>query len=257
MASSIDAPLYATMLTLIAESKTMRACDTHVDAGLATSHTPLYNSEATTIMMSLYSLDLGELAKAVKISTALVAKLRLSISDFPDRSTGCSAIEAFTGVVFKAFDYPTLPEQARCNTTANVRIISSLYGWLRPDDVIKAYRLDFTSHAGPQGETMSTFWRTNVTDALLAELDKTGETEILDLLPGDAAKCIDWKRVKAVAKVAKADFVEPTDGGRLKTPHSGRLKMLRGSLLRQIVCDGIGSFSEVSELVGADILKTI
>ena len=235
------------MLTLIAESKTMRACDTHVDAGLATSHTPLYNSEATTIMMSLYSLDLGELAKAVKISTALAAKLRLSISDFPDRSTGCSAIEAFTGVVFKAFDYPTLPEEARCNTTANVRIISSLYGWLQPDDIIKAYRLDFTSHAGPQGETMSTFWRTNVTDALLAELDKTGEAD----------KCIDWKRVKAVAKVAKADFVEPTDGGRLKTPHSGRLKMLRGSLLRQIVCDGIGSFSEVSELVGADILKTI
>ena len=67
----------------------------------------------------------------------MARKLRQMIYDFPYKESGCVAIEAFTGVVFKAFEYSSLSAQEKQITNRCVGIVSSLYGWLRPDDIIK------------------------------------------------------------------------------------------------------------------------
>lgn len=231
------------MLILIAESKTMLPCD-----GVAAGRRPVFDARAGELMLSLSELDAAELSREVKISLSLAGKLRGMIRDFPDKSTGAEAIRAFTGVVFKAFDYGSLSEDARRRCCGDVRIVSSLYGWLRPDDVVKAYRFDFTSRVAPDGGSLAAMWQEAVTRQLLEELRTSGETEVLDLLPGDAARCIDWKRVQAVAEVRKADFIETGAGGKERTPNSGRLKTLRGRLLRQIVTEGIKNFSELTSV---------
>ena len=230
------------MVILIAESKTMLSAESDVGIEEYDAHKPLYEETASEIMGSLGSETVADLAAMLKLSGSLAAKMKKMTYEFGFKRSGNPAIEAFTGVVFKALDFATLPDAAKARCREQVRIISSLYGWLRPSDIIKPYRLDFTSRleGGPAaGKALNAFWRMDVTKALVRKLQEDGATEILDLLPGDASKCIDWKLVKRFAKVWKADFQEMREGGAMKTPTAERLKALRGTLLRQILTEAV------------------
>lgn len=229
------------MLILIAESKTMLSSQREVGVDEYAAHKPLYEDIAAEIIAGMKAGSAGELAGMLKLSVSLAAKMQKMIYDFGFKATGNSAIEAFTGVVFKALDYPTLSDGAKARCQTDVALISSLYGWLRPLDIIKPYRLDFTSRleGGPSaGTSLNAFWRQEVTKALVKSLQADNATEILNLLPADAAKCIDWKLTKRFAKVWKVDFQEIRDGGAMKTPSAEKLKALRGTLLRQILEEG-------------------
>ena len=137
------------MLILIAESKTMTPCGNAVSKADYAACRPMLESDADAIMETVRSLSADELVATVKISLPMVRKLQQMAYEFPNKAVGSRAIEAFTGVVFKAFDYASLDEEARRNTTGCVRLLSSLYGWLRPDDIVKAYRTDFTTPLAP------------------------------------------------------------------------------------------------------------
>ena len=226
------------MLTLIAESKTMLEQEQTVSRGCYEANTPAGEASADEIMAHVADMDVADIATAIKISPAMAAKVIRMAYEFPNKQNGLRAIDAFTGVVFRNFDYPSLSPEDKEHTAANVRIISSLYGWLRPEDIIKPYRFDFTTPLAPDDKTFATYWKKDVTIRLVRQLKDTGEKNILNLLPADAAKCIDWKLVKNFAKVWKADFKEQ-DGTSVRTPHAGKLKALRGHLLRQIITQRI------------------
>lgn len=245
------------MVILIAESKTMLSSEREVDARELASATPCYESTASEIMESLRNLSAGELVTMLRLSSYLAAKMQKMIYEFGYKATGNTAIEAFTGVVFKALDYASLPDEARGRCDGDVRIISSLYGWLRPRDVVKPYRLDFTSRLeeGPSaGKVLNAFWRMDATKALVRMLEKSADKEILNLLPADAAKCIDWKLVKRFAKVWKVDFMELRENGVTKTPNAERLKTLRGTLLRQILEEDIRDTAALRHLASPSYL---
>lgn len=230
------------MVVLIAESKTMLAREREITQGELETGSPCYESVSSGIMESLRNLTVGELSAMLRLSGSLAAKMQKMVYEFPNKSAGYPAIEAFTGVVFRALDYVSLHEEAKERCQEQVRIISSLYGWLRPMDIIKPYRLDFTSRLeeGPAaGKALNAFWRMDVTKALVKMLGEGRQTEILNLLPSDASKCIDWKLVKRFAPVWKVDFKEIRDNGEMKTPSAERLKALRGRLLRQILTEDI------------------
>ena len=242
------------MLILIAESKTMTACDRPVDGEVYRSHRPAFEDNANEIMASLSGLSVSELASDAKLSSSMAVKLVRMIHEFPDKTLGAAAIEAFTGVVFKAFDYKTLGDDSRLSTDSRVRIISSLYGWLRPDDIVKPYRLDFTTPLAPDGESFAAYWRPKVTERLIEYLQTTDTQHILNLLPTDAARCIDWRKLTGCAKVLKADFKELQPGGKERTPNAGRLKTLRGRLLRQIIENDITTPESLAELACDDYM---
>lgn len=229
------------MLILIAEAKTMTACADPVQPQVYAAARPALEAMADDIMHSLRGATAAELSRDARLSPGLASALVRMVYDFSNKSTGGTAIRAYSGVVFKALDYATLPPAAQADLGRRVRIISSLYGWLRPDDIIKPYRLDFTTRLAPDDRPMAAYLRDAVTDCLLAELQASGCADVLDLLPADAARCIDWKRVASAARVWKAEFREPSPDGTLRTPNAGRLKTLRGRLLRHIVTEAITS----------------
>lgn len=229
------------MLVLIAESKTMAPCNSTVSPQTLERHRPALDPVAGDIMHRLASMTVDQLASKVKISVAMARKLRNMIYDFPYKESGATAIEAFTGVVFKAFDHQSLTAEEKGRTNRSVAIVSSLYGWLRPDDIIKPYRFDFTNQLAPDGRSLSTFLTQRVTDCVTSWIDSENDHDVLNLLPADASRCIDWTRVREKATIWKADFQEIQPGGKIKTPSSNRLKTLRGKLLRQIITDSIAT----------------
>ncbi len=154
----------------------MAACDGSVTPEQYALHRPALDTQAGSIMESLRGMNAGELAAAVKISLPMARRLVRMIYDFPDKRLGGEAIEAFTGVVFRAFGYRLLDDDARRRACGHVRIVSSLYGWLRPDDIVKPYRFDFTTALAPGGRNFAAYWREYVTGCLLDELEACGAT---------------------------------------------------------------------------------
>lgn len=249
-------------MILIAESKTMASAETDVSREEFAACRPLFDGIANAIMDSLRDRTPEQLGAEAGITLRLAASLRRMIYEFPNKTTGLRAIEAFTGVVFRQLGVAGYDTEQREFLRDNVRIISSLYGWLRPDDIIKPYRFDFKSHVAPLGETLMKYWKKDVTIALAQELRAKGDTVIIDLLPSDAAKCVDWKLIKRFANVYKVDFkmydcaaagiYDGTDA--MKTPNAGRLKELRGRLLDLIVRNGLSSPADIATLESPDFM---
>ena len=216
------------MLILIAESKTMTPCMAPQSNEEYAAHTPEFEAAADDIMQALHGISAQELSEKVKISFPLALKSRQMIYEFPDKAHGSKAIEAFTGVVFKALDAQSMSPCELTRLNSRVRIISSLYGWLRPDDVIKQYRLDFTTPLAPGNMKFAQYWQKAVSEALNNEVKTNLHAEGI--------------------KMWKVEFKEIKPGGKMATPTSNKLKTLRGKLLRQIIRENITTPAQLMEL---------
>ena len=241
------------MIILIAESKTMASAMHEISTSEYLNNTPAGERQAAEIMKNIASMSVADISRLVKLSDKMAASLRLMAYEFPNKTAGMKAVEAFTGVVFRNLDYPSFSEEEKMTAGDKIRIISSLYGWLRPDDVIKPYRLEFTSPLSPDDTPLARFWRGSVTDELVRMIKDSGEKEVLDLLPADAAKSIDWKIVKSVANVWKVDFKE-LSGENVRSPHAGKLKSFRGKLLRQIILNRLDSAAAVASFENDEMM---
>ncbi len=235
------------MIILIAESKSMRD-ECRALTAIASEHEPQFERQAAEIIDILSTMDAAKMASELKLGPKNAARLSREVYDFAHKSCASPAIEAFTGVVYKALDYSTLPPEAVSRLESTLKIVSTLYGLLRPDDLIKNYRLDFNMKVAPDGKSLSAFWKPKLTIALVKALKESGECEVLNLLPLDASRCFDWKLIKNFADVYVANFKEYADGGELRTPRAERLKFLRGTLLRHILISGMTSCAELRNL---------
>ena len=80
------------------------------------------------------------------------------------------AITAYNGRAWKGLDQATLDDSAMTYCGSTLRILSGLYGLLRPGDVIQPYRLDFGTKITVGEHTgLYSFWGDRVRDALLAD----------------------------------------------------------------------------------------
>lgn len=233
------------MITLIAESKTMSSSLDPISEAEMQSHRPLFEDDARKIMEFVRSNDVEELAMRLKVSIPMASKALRLAYDFTDQSHGRQAITEFTGEVFRALDVATLLPADLKYASGRVFIISSLYGMLRSDDFIRPYRLDFSSDCDPEGKKLSDYWKKKNTIALAKLIKESQQTEILNLLPGEAIKCIDFKLLKRFAHVMKPDFKMLGESCTVKTPHTGRLKELRGLMLRRILSNRIDNFDDL------------
>lgn len=238
------------MLILIAESKSMAPCS---DVVAPDAPRPQFEALAQCIIDPLRNLSAAELSAKLKLGVKNSQRLVSEIYEFDNKNIGARAIDAFDGVVFRALNYGALDTDARQFIDRDVRIVSSLYGLLRPTDTIKSYRFDLAMKAAPDGGTLKAFWRGYLTDALLGHMSESGQTEVLNLMPKDMASCFDWKRISQSASVYTANFREHGADGIRTTPHSDYLKRLRGTLLR-IAAQGGVQTSEMLRSVNTDAM---
>lgn len=140
------------------------------------------------------------------------------------------AMYAFAGDVYVGLDSYTIPEDKLDNLQNQLRILSGLYGLLKPLDLIQPYRLEMGTDI-PIGEEKNLygFWKKKLTAALNKELKK-GEL-FLNLASNEYASAIDFKALKV--PVITADFLDMKDG-KLKMI-SFFAKKARGMMVRYII----------------------
>ncbi|MFH4967851.1 peroxide stress protein YaaA [Gaetbulibacter sp. M240] len=116
------------------------------------------------------------------------------------------AVYAFNGDVYKGLDAYTIPGD-KINTLNNtVRILSGLYGVLRPSDLIQPYRLEMgTKMAIGTKKNLYEFWKKDITKALNEELEN--DEVFLNLASNEYFKAIDKKALKVpVVDITFKDF---------------------------------------------------
>ena len=146
------------------------------------------------------------------------------------------AIYAFNGDVYRGIDAYTIPESKLETLQHSVRIISGLYGLLKPLDLVQPYRLEMgTKFPVGKSKNLYEFWRKKVTTALNEEL-KDDEL-FVNLASQEYFKAIDIKVLKV--PVIHIDFKE-FKNGQYKTI-AIFAKRARGYMTRHILENAVES----------------
>jgi cytoplasmic iron level regulating protein YaaA (DUF328/UPF0246 family) len=154
------------------------------------------------------------------------------------------AIYAFSGDVYRGIDAYSIPVSKLDILQHSVRIISGLYGLLKPLDLMQPYRLEMgTKLSVGKSKNLYEFWRKKVTTALNEELEE-GEL-FVNLASQEYFKAIDVKTLKV--PVIHVDFKE-FKNGQYKTI-AIFAKLARGYMTRHIIdnvvetVEGLKTFS--------------
>ena len=186
---------------------------------------PRFADEAATLAKAAAQLSQKKLGELMHISPAL-AKLNAGrFRDFaqaPERA----AIYTFDGDVYTGFEVATLDEPAIRFAQDHLRLLSGLYGLLRPLDGMRPYRLEMGTRWAPRHKKLTDWWGTRIADALAADLAEEGSGAILNLASNEYFAAVDGK-LPAGTRVIAVDFREAD--GRFISFHA---KKARGTMAR-------------------------
>jgi uncharacterized protein len=132
---------------------------------------PLFAEQAAALADAAAKLSKKKLAGLMHISDKL-AELNVARFRSFDSQDRRAAIYAFAGDVYAGFEAHSLDEEAILYAQGHVRIISGLYGLLRPLDEIRPYRLEMgTKWAPGRARNLYAWWGARIAQVLRNDLD--------------------------------------------------------------------------------------
>ena len=150
------------------------------------------------------------------------------------------AIYAFNGDVYRGLDAYTIPENKIDKLQDTVRILSGLYGVLKPLDLMQPYRLEMgTKLTIGKNKNLYEFWKKDIVKALNEEL-KDDEL-FLNLASNEYFKAVDSKALKV--PIIDVDFKE-LKNGEYKTIGIFA-KLARGLMARYIVDNDVKTIEDI------------
>jgi cytoplasmic iron level regulating protein YaaA (DUF328/UPF0246 family) len=194
---------------------------------------PQFLKQAATIQNTLKKKKPNELSGLMDISEKLAELNWQRNQDWHvpfTTETARQAVYAFDGDVYTGLDVYTLPE-AKVNVLQDkLRILSGLYGLLKPLDLMQAYRLEMgTAMPIGKNKNLYEFWKKTITKALNDELQK--DELFLNLASNEYFSAVDAKALKV--PVITPEFKDYKDG-KLKMI-SFFAKKARGLMVRYII----------------------
>ncbi len=142
------------------------------------------------------------------------------------------AIYAFSGDVYTGFEARSLDEDAIDFAQDHVRILSGLYGLLRPLDQIRPYRLEMGTRWAPRYKSLVDFWGDDIAAKLNEDLNEAGSETIINLASQEYFASVQKGMKKLDARIVDVDFRQDgPDGPRFI---SFAAKRARGMMARYI-----------------------
>ncbi|HKK59127.1 MAG TPA: peroxide stress protein YaaA [Salinivirga sp.] len=191
------------MLFILSPAKTL---DFEHEAPVKNSSQPLFKDEAAMLMEQLKKLSQDELSKLMNVSNKIAELNTIRHQNWQKSHTQKNAkqsIYAFRGEVYNGLNIEQFDEQDLEFAQGSLRILSGLYGILRPLDLIQPYRLEMgTKLTNTNGKNLYEFW----SDQLAKTLNKQGKENGTDTLVNLASN----EYYKAVKKDAlKLNVITP------------------------------------------------
>lgn len=152
---------------------------------------------------------------------------------------------AFRGDVYQGLNFASLKSGDREYAQEHLRILSGLYGILRPLDLIAPHRLEMgTSLANERGRSLYAFWDDTQTQFINREAKRSGSTDLLNLASLEYFKSVKPKKLKL--NVVSPRFLDSNDGKTFKVM-SFYAKRARGLMARWIIENRIEDPSTLPE----------
>ncbi|TSJ48145.1 peroxide stress protein YaaA [Fluviicola chungangensis] len=161
---------------------------------------PVFSKEAKSLVGKLKKMKAKDIMELMHVSKD-IAELNVNrnkswhLSPEPTEDIRPAAF-LFTGEVYKGLDIESLSREELKKAQNDLRILSGMYGLLKPMDLIHPYRLEMgTRWDIKEGiSSLYQFWGDKLTKSLLKETEK-GEA-IINLASAEYNKAILWKKVK-------------------------------------------------------------
>jgi hypothetical protein len=199
--------------------------------------TPDFLDRSAMLIDVLRGFSPGQLAELMSLSDALA---HLNVGRYaswtPDHGEGRQAVMAFDGDVYTGLEARTLKPKQLDWAQEHVRILSGLYGLLRPFDLIHPHRLEMGTRLGnPEGKDLYAFWGERITRALNAVVAANGGTALVNLASEEYFKSV---KPKLLDVPVITPVFEDFKGGKYKII-SFFAKRARGMMARYAAVKGI------------------
>jgi len=182
------------MLIVLSPAKSL---DYKTAVQVKTPTLPEFVSESAKLIADLKKLAPQDVAKLMGLSDQLAT---LNVGRYRDWSKKFTpenskpSIYAFDGDVYDGFDVKSLNAKDLAFAQDHIRILSGLYGALRPLDLMQAYRLEMgTPFKNARGKDLYAFWGSRVTDSLKKILEKQKKPVLLNLASEEYFKVLQAK----------------------------------------------------------------
>lgn len=212
--------------------------------------TPTFLTEADYLAQKLSKLSSKKLGELMHLSDTLADLNAERYANWvpptkpSDVAKPCAYM--FTGEVYKGLDFPSLDKASIDVAQQSIRILSGLYGILKPLDIMYPYRLEMGTkwEITPKTKNLYSYWGTKIADALNEETEV--DEVIVNLASNEYFKAVDKKTLKR--KVITPIFKElKGDAYKVVMMYA---KHARGAMARYIVEHKI---TDVEELKGYDV----
>ncbi|MBB3763740.1 YaaA family protein [Sphingomicrobium lutaoense] len=219
------------MLILLSPAKSLDETSDYPE----TPTRPRFEVQAAQIAEAAAKLSAKDLKKIMGISDKLATLNEERYARF-DKAKTRPAIRTFIGDVYRGFDAASAEPEVIDYAQDHVRILSGLYGVLRPKDRMKPYRLEMGTRWSPgkgsKGK-LTDHWGDSVAKAIAKDLEEEGSNIVLNLASNEYYEVVKGQ-LPEDTKVIAPDFrVETAKGLQFQ---SFAAKVARGAMARW-VCD--------------------
>lgn len=196
---------------------------------------PVMQDDAVRLARTAKNLTLGDLQKLMSLSPDLARLNRDRFQTFqaePDVDAVRPAAFAFAGDTYQGLEAATLDEDELRWAQDHLRILSGLYGVLRPLDAIQPYRLEMGSRLKTRrGGNLYDYWGDDLSKALNAQAEAIGTDALINCASQEYFGAVAPKALKL--RVITPVFMELKDG-KAKIV-SFFAKKARGAMARYVV----------------------
>ena len=232
------------MIVVISPAKTLDFEEK--DSNLPMSE-PRFLDKSQEIIDEIINYDSYSLEKLMKISTKLATLNRDRFQKWTTSlDTSKQALLAFRGEVYRGMDVGSLSHSELFYANEHLRILSGLYGVLRPFDGINEYRLEMGTKLKVNGlKDLYQFWDTALEESLIEELKSHSNKTIINLASNEYFKAIEGLKNSDKVKVVTPIFKEyRNDKYKIITLNA---KKARGMMTRYIIQNEIENIEDIKK----------
>ena len=233
-----------TMLAIISPAKTLDFESAVKNFPVSQPHFTDYSEQLIEVCRKLSPQDLSSLMSISDKLAGLNAARFAEWTKIHNENNSRAALFAFKGDVYTGLDADSLSEDDITFAQSHLRMLSGLYGLLKPLDLMQPYRLEMgTKLANPKGKDLYAFWGNVITQAVQQAIDEQGDNVLINLASDEYYKSV--KENQLNAKIIKPVFLD-NKNGKYKVI-SFYAKKARGLMCRYLIQNRLTEIEQLKE----------
>lgn len=196
--------------------------------------TPDFLDDAAQLVAAARGLSVSDLKSLMSLSENLATLNRdrfQTYAEAPNADLTRPAALAFAGDTYQGLEATTLDDDEMAFAQDHLRILSGLYGVLRPLDAIQPYRLEMGSRLKTErGKNLYDYWGSTLSNALNLQAKETGSDALVNCASQEYFGAVDLKALDL--RVITPQFMEDKGDGKGPKIVSFYAKKARGAMAR-------------------------